>query len=107
MNFNVTLPAYTSAELAPDSGSEDYNTLFTDIQSNAPNATSGGIVNSVDVNAAAVVSATVVFTTASGGATTFAKLLTTSPATVFPSATFGNATVSGVEVVSGEDADVF
>lgn len=103
MDFNVTLPAYTSAELSP--GSEDYRTLLTDVQSQASNFTSAGIVNSVDVSTAAVVSATVVFTKASGAATTFAKLLTTSPSTVFPTDTFGNATVSGVQLVSGEGCD--
>ena len=75
---------------------------MSDIAKAAVNATSGGIVNSVDVKGAANVATTVSFTAASGAASTFENLLQKTPASVFPLDTYGNVTVTGVQLVTGE-----
>ena len=75
---------------------------MSDIAKAAVNATSGGIVNSVDVKGAASVATTVSFTAASGAASAFENVLQKTPASVFPLDTYGNVTVTGVQLVTGE-----
>lgn len=100
MTFNVSLPKFVSDDLTPDK--PGYNTFRSDIAKAAVNATSGGIVNSVDVNGAANVATTVSFTAASGAASIFENLVQKTPARVFPLDTYGNVTVTGVQLVTGE-----